>query len=308
VADSRSKERSASISQSQGRTAERSSGTTSSKTLSHGQAKEQGKNWSVSTTDQPGTQHIPFWEEDPEHWSLEEQRWRASELVMAQNIGHWFIRTSTTCGFGSNGLPKPFYILPNQMLRLTHELYKRHNLTAEQADELIRQRQAELRRSIAEHANLAVRAARTKSGPVNGKAAVAAPLPVFPHSWTRTEQSVKPSPPVSTPEPANVLNSARKRGPKPDMQTHLKIAEIAKPYGEAWTEESNLYEICAKLDEERIPVPKTWPEDRQHPSTRWLPALLARRTELRKSIAYHCRCAAQAVKAKSESSSTLAEE
>jgi hypothetical protein len=94
---------------------ERSRSRGESSSTSAGTGKEQGRSWSKSTTDQPMTLHEPFWEEDPEHWSLEEQRWRASELLMGQQVGHWYLRTETFSGFGCTRLPQSFYLTPKQL-------------------------------------------------------------------------------------------------------------------------------------------------------------------------------------------------
>ena len=51
---------------------------------------------------------------------------------------------------------------------------------------------------------------------------------------------------------------ARKRGPQPDMENHEKVVKIIRAYGENWTSDDNLLEICEELDRQEVPVPKTW--------------------------------------------------
>ena len=50
----------------------------------------------------------------------------------------------------------------------------------------------------------------------------------------------------------------RKRGPKPDTENHAKVLKIISAYGEHWTSDDNLLEICEEFDRVGIPVPKTW--------------------------------------------------
>jgi hypothetical protein len=37
------------------------------------------------------------------------------------------------------------------------------------------------------------------------------------------------------------------------------VAGNSRSYGEHWTLDDNLREICDKLDQEGVPIPKTWP-------------------------------------------------
>ena len=64
----------------------------------------------------------------------------------------------------------------------------------------------------------------------------------------------------------------KKRGPKTDLENHTKVAKIVRSYGDTWTTDENLSEICEELDREEIPIPKTWPE-RDPPSRSWRRAL-----------------------------------
>ena len=65
--------------------------------------------------------------------------------------------------------------------------------------------------------------------------------------WTRTEV------PEST-----FKTQDRKRGPKADTENHEKVAQIVRAFGEAWTSDENLVEICEELDRQQVPAPKTW--------------------------------------------------
>jgi hypothetical protein len=64
-------------------------------------------------------------------------------------------------------------------------------------------------------------------------------------SSTASDAAIEPAP-------------GRKRGPKPDLQTLRRFAEVVAPYGKKWKTHAD--EIYQKLDEARIPVPTTWPK------------------------------------------------
>jgi len=65
--------------------------------------------------------------------------------------------------------------------------------------------------------------------------------------WTRTE----------IPE-SGIKTQDRKRGPKADTENHEKVVRIVGAYGETWTTDDNLLEICEELDKQEVPVSKTW--------------------------------------------------
>ena len=76
-----------------------------------------------------------------------------------------------------------------------------------------------------------------------------------------------------SPDAAEVLaqTASRKRGPKADSENHEKVASIIKPYGEHWTTDENLMEICDELDRQNIPAPKTWARRGPHLEPRTTP-------------------------------------
>lgn len=213
-----------------------------SRSISTGASFSTGESSSYATTDQPGTRHIPFWEEDPEHWSLEEQRWRASELLMFQDIGHWFYRTSASFGFGETRLPDSFYIRPGQLQHLTDSFYQRHNLKVEEAEKLV----AERRESLMSRASFSGDTQRLDDQAPRDSSS---PQPVTKGGaiWTRTEDAE-----------LSFRTQERKRGPKADSENHEKVVNIVKAFGETWTSDDNLVEICEELDKQGVPVPKTW--------------------------------------------------
>ena len=70
--------------------------------------------------------------------------------------------------------------------------------------------------------------------------------------------------PVSVPIPL-----PRKRGPKPDVESHDKVVRILSAYGENWTTDASLQELCSELDEQGVPVPKTWATRRDGSARSW---------------------------------------
>jgi hypothetical protein len=79
---------------------------------------------------------------------------------------------------------------------------------------------------------------------------------------------------VEAPEPIPIETAmppaaARKRGPKPDHENHARVAALIRSYGEDWTSDDNLVEICDELDRLGVPVPKTWLMRREGPARSW---------------------------------------
>jgi hypothetical protein len=64
-------------------------------------------------------------------------------------------------------------------------------------------------------------------------------------------------------------SAPRKRGPKPDAENHAKVASIIRAYGENWTSDDSLVEICDELDRQKVPVPKTWLMRPEGPARSW---------------------------------------
>ncbi len=244
--DGTSQTNSTSVSRSASRTHGRNQGETSS----------HGYNTSVSKTDQPGVLHRAFLEEDPEHWTLEEQRWRSSELLMDQQMGHWFVRTTTEAGFGSTPLPRPVYTLANQRLRLRREFYQRHSITPDEANQELERRLEQLRtdaENIREADSEPAGSATNAASPLLSAATGQVPAEPI---WGR---------PPANPAPATL----GRRGPKPDTTNHTKVAAIVGGFGINWTEDDNLLEICGQLDAQAVPIPKTWPDRRDGTSRSW---------------------------------------
>jgi len=216
-------------------------------TSSRGWQKARGK--SVAITDQPGVKHIPLWE--PEYWTLEEQRWKASEALMHLPVGSWFVSTPGGCGFGSSPLPPAFYIPKDTLLRLCREFHEGTSYSPEKAEELIAKRQ----RLLLTRAHASARDAQTRREAASDDAAQAVPIWDGSH---RTAPAI--SPPVQTAQvrPPHGAAVPRKRGPKPDVDNHRKVQEIVEGFGEKWTNDEALAEIADLLDKAHVPVPKKW--------------------------------------------------
>jgi hypothetical protein len=56
---------------------------------------------------------------------------------------------------------------------------------------------------------------------------------------------------------------------QPDIENHAQVAAVIRNYGETWTADDNLIEICEELDRRKIPVPKTWLMRKEGPARSW---------------------------------------
>ena len=218
---------------------ENSSYSAASSTTS-GRSTEQGHSRGSSVTDQPGTRHIPFIEEDLEFWSLEEQRWRASEQIMRQPVGECFIRSGDTFGKLRIKRPKKFYIRPGQLVESTRRLYEQHCLTREAAEAMVAERQARLLALAAQQS--------TVSGSPAEDITYDSPPPI----WNRV--------PPSNGRAGNGFgqSTARKRGPATDVANYAKVRRVIEKFGARWTEPDTLAQVCTELDRQHVPPPKTW--------------------------------------------------
>ena len=62
--------------------------------------------------------------------------------------------------------------------------------------------------------------------------------------------------------------TSKKRGPKPDHETALRVTEIIKAVAPDGDWKDKLEEICSALDKAELPYPKTWPR-RDLPLNNW---------------------------------------
>lgn len=141
---SRGRQQSEGHGETRGQSQQRSASTSRTQSHSEGRAKQRGTSNSRSTTEQPGTRHLPFIEKDPQHWSLEEQRWRSSELIMRQQVGQWFASTLHGYGPGSTPMPEKFYLAKETLQKLMQKAYEQSCISPENADRIIEQRRQKL--------------------------------------------------------------------------------------------------------------------------------------------------------------------
>jgi hypothetical protein len=85
----------------------------------------------------------------------------------------------------------------------------------------------------------------------------------------------------------------RKRGPRPDVESHRKVLRIVSAYGDTWTSDDNLAELCDELDREAIPVPKTWATRRDGQARSWSRARQHYPDLVIKAIKDRCKAAQQ---------------
>ena len=126
-------------------------------------------------------------------------------------------------------------------------------------------------------------------GQAYGQMADALPLPAI-----ETVSGMPPALP-KTPDPTRAdgevvaASAPRKRGPKPDHDTALRVFEIVARVAPDGDWRSNLCEICEALDEGHVPVPSTWRRNRDCRS--W--SVCLERDVVVKAIEYRLRLASQ---------------
>jgi hypothetical protein len=182
---SRGKQSSESIGKSESRSVQTGASESISNSDSQGNSFGRGRSHVRSVTDQPGTRHHPFWEEDPEHWTLEEQRWRSAEIIMCQQTGHCVAATASGA-FGAAHilLPKKFYVLPDVLSRHTREFYERLCLSQTDAEDRIAGRRLQL---LGQMSN-------AETHDTGGRVLEDSPTPRAP-LWSRTSQDYAVKPP-----------------------------------------------------------------------------------------------------------------
>jgi hypothetical protein len=79
-------------------------------------------------------------------------------------------------------------------------------------------------------------------------------------------------------------SKGRKRGPRPNYETAIKVAEVVRGIAGDGGWPAKLDEICDALDEAKIPRPKTW-KKRGHQD--WDDALSGERSLVVKAITHH---------------------
>ena len=73
---------------------------------------------------------------------------------------------------------------------------------------------------------------------------------------------------IEPPIIASAAGAPKKRGPKPDHGTALRVAEIVATVAKSGDWKAKLTEVCVAFDKEELPYPKTWPK-RELKLTSW---------------------------------------
>ena len=233
-----------------------SSGTTSSSSSGYSDAYSDSS--SESEVDIPIFFPVPFQElSSVTYYSLEEQLTELTAALKYQFQRHCFIEIRQQ---ETQPLLVPFvepvttfnHSRKNLDWYVEQQHEKQHALPAAEVDRLLTEQEADLLRTI--------QVARpSEELPLEPPSAAAAePLlerkartPIWDRTgagiWSRTSQ--KPAPPAKP---------QRKRGPRPDVENHQKVAAIIRRYEDDWILDDNLIEVCEALDQQQVPPPKTW--------------------------------------------------
>jgi hypothetical protein len=87
-----------------------------------------------------------------------------------------------------------------------------------------------------------------------------------------------------------VIPPSARRGPKPDYDTALRVAEIVARLAGDGKWRSNLDDICLELDENAVRFPKTWTARGYR---NWVDGFSSQRDLVEKAIAHHLRLASR---------------
>ena len=224
-----------------------SSGSTSS--TSSGFSDSDSYSTSESEADIPIFFPVPFQElSTVQYYTVEEQLTELAAALKLQFQRHCFIQIrqqetqpmlvpflESVTTFTYNRQNLDWYI------RQQHE--KQHALPAAEVDRLLEAQEAAL-----------VKASGAIVPIMPAAVTVEADAPSEPGDQTA-------DPPIwnRAPHPGGLPPAApRKRGPRPDAENPTKVASIIRAYGETWTSDDNLVEVCDELDRQKIPPPKTW--------------------------------------------------
>jgi hypothetical protein len=230
----------------------RASSSESSRSESHGSSGSDTYGESESVADIPVFVPVPFQElSSVAYYTVEEQLLELTAALKEQFPRHCFIKIHSD-ETQPMLVPKveAFYTAPKNIQSWRQKALQRFGaLPAAEVDLLLEQQEAALLKTVPP--------ARIEPPPesqlVAADDAPASPVtePASPVIWNRTS-------PQTQATAATTAASRRKRGPKPDLANHAKVAAIINSYGETWTAEDNLLEVCEALDEQHVPVPKTW--------------------------------------------------
>jgi hypothetical protein len=230
-------------------------------------------------------------------WTLEEKRARCAQMIINQPERHCFLKLDTQKTQSMTVESVEEYGLSEQsLLEYQGDVYKVQG--ARSADDV------DLLLGESHQAFLAAAAAAIEMTSEYGESASSlsgdSPQKVSyknvseqPQIWSRVltgASSQRSAAESARPSPARQPNSRGSRGPKTAFDNHAKVDAIVRSYGQSWATADNLLEICEKLDNAGVPIPKNWPTLplRDHPAHSWRGALLYHRDLVKKAIRYSC--------------------
>ncbi len=158
-------------------------------------------------------------------------------------------------------------------------------LPAAEVDRLLKEREAALLQTLVPPA---------ESEPIQSTPSVVVPAPLSQRIrtpvWNRHgTESIWPS--VAPQKQAEPQKAQRKRGPRPDIENQEKVAALIRRYDDDWILDDNLSEVCEALDQQQIPVPKTWAKRSEGHARSWSRALQLYPALVIKAIKDRCKAA-----------------
>jgi len=258
---------------------------------SKGSSWSSGDSFSESEADIPIFVPVPFQElSGVQYYTHEEQLMELTAALKEQFARHCFIKIQDA---KTQPLLVPFveeaYTPTANRQWYTARLFaKQAALTASEADALIAKQETALLQETTGAGELVQFATsgqslRTAAHTQTKSALAADPI------WKRTSGggfSASDGPPKPVP-----AGTPRRRGPKADLENHGKVLRIIARFGDTWTAEDNLRQICESLDEERVPVPKTWATRKDAKSLSWKRAFVNYPRLVVKAVKDRCKMA-----------------
>jgi hypothetical protein len=235
---------------------------------------------------------VPFQElSSIQYHSIEGQMTRLTAALKNQFQRHCFIQIRQQ---ETQPMLVPFvepvttftYSRKNLDLYIERQHQRQNALPAAEVDRLLQEREAALLQSLAPPA--------APEHPVveNPPALVVPTSPLLNRRpvWDRVGKgNIWPG--VAQPDRAKAQKAQRKRGPRPDVENHLKVAALVRRYDDDWMLDDNLIEICEALDDQQVPVPKTWANHSDGKARSWSRGFQNYPTLVIKAIKDRCKAA-----------------
>jgi DNA segregation ATPase FtsK/SpoIIIE-like protein len=246
---------------------------------------------SESEVDIPIFFPVPFQElSSVQYYTLEEQLTELTAALKNQFQRHCFIQIRQQ---ETQPLLVPFvepvttftYSRTNLEWYIQRQHEKQNALPANEVDRLLVEQEAALLQNIGS-------AVAAKDSPAEEPSEVSTPAqePREPRKpiWDRAGSSSNRG---KTTRESPATKTQRKRGPRPDVANHTKVAALVRRYDDDWVLDENLIEICEALDQQRVPIPKTWPSRKDGKSHTWSRAVQNYPALVVKAIKDRCKAA-----------------